>query len=292
MTLLNKHLQALAKVLETESFERAANQLHITQSAVSQRIKQLEQQLGQTLILRAQPPTATEAGQRLMHFYQQAQLLEDEFYRTNRVQKLTLNIAINADSLDTWWLPATTEFLGKNGLILDAHKEDQDNTLDLLRSGDVIGAISAQAQSIAGCEAIYLGTVTYHCVCTPKFRAQYFANGVKQDNFHQAPSVHFNPKDQLQRNYLAHHWQIEQPQCPQHRMPTSQSYSGLILSDLAWGMMPQQQFQPHVDRGELLKLTPKLPMKVHLYWHTWTVKSELLRAFGNQLVSYCKRNLK
>jgi LysR family transcriptional regulator (chromosome initiation inhibitor) len=291
MTLLTKNVLALAKVIELESFERAASELYVTQSAVSQRIKQLEQQLGQTLVLRSQPPKATHAGQRLMHFYQQAQLLEDEFHRTSRAQKLTLNIAINADSLDTWWLPATTKFVGEHGLVLDTHKEDQDKTLDLLRRGEVVAAISAQAEPLAGCESQYLGTVIYHCMCTEQFRQQYFATGVNAENFRHAPSVHFNPKDQLQRNYLAKHWNIQQLLGPQHQMPTSQSYSGLILANLAWGMMPQQQFQPFVETGQLIKLTPTRPVKVPLYWHTWTVKSELLRSFGHHLRQHCETHL-
>lgn len=292
MKLLNRHLQALASVIESGSFEQAAARLFVSQSAVSQRIKQLEQQMGQTLLLRSTPPKPTEMGQRLMHFYRQAQLLEAEVLEHSDEQPRSVPIALNADSLATWFFAAVGEFVQQEHLLLDLRVDDQDQTLNLLRNGDVIGAISADAQAISGCDAIALGTMTYHCVCTEDFRQRYFAKGAGREAFSQAPALHYSPKDQLQRNYLAKHWSLSANDYPFHQIPSTESYLDFILRGLAWGLVPELQCQKPLVQGRLVKLTPRKPVRVPLYWHTWTVKSDLLRRLTRQIESFCHKELK
>ncbi|WP_317933328.1 LysR family transcriptional regulator ArgP [Halioxenophilus sp. WMMB6] len=292
MKLVNRHLQALAKVLETASFEQAASQLHISQSAVSQRIKQLEQQLGQTLLVRSTPPQPTAMGQRLMHFYRQAQLLEAEVFQSEAEPWQTLTIGINADSLATWFFGAVEAFVKREGLLLDLRVDDQDETLRFLRAGEVSGAVSAEAKTIAGCDAFALGTMTYHCVGTPGFAQHYFAEGANKAGFLAAPALHYSPKDQLQANFLARNWQIRTSDYAYHQIPSTQSYLDFILRGLAWGLVPELQCQAHLASGRLVKLTPDTPVQVPLYWHTWTVKSELLRRLTRQLQAYCSKELR
>lgn len=65
-------LQALDAVIRERGFERAAQKLCITQSAVSQRIKQLENLFSQPLLVRTIPPRPTEQGQKLLALLHQA----------------------------------------------------------------------------------------------------------------------------------------------------------------------------------------------------------------------------
>ncbi len=290
MQLINKQLRALAAVIESGSFDRAAERLNISQSAVSQRIKQLEQQSGQTLLLRSSPPVPTELGKRLMSFYRQAELLESEMFGStnNTVHKLT--IAVNADSLATWFLKATAEFMQQKTVLLDLRVDDQDQTLQLLRTGEVVGAVSAESQAVSGCDCYTLGEMIYHCVCTPEFYARYFPEKPSAERFKLAPALHYGPKDQLQEKYLAEHFDITLADYRYHQIPSVENYLDFIKLGFAWGIVPQLQCQKYIDRGELIILNPEIPITVPLYWHTWSVKSDLLRAFTTKLIHYCHQH--
>lgn len=289
MQLINRQLRALAAVIETGNFDRAAERLNISQSAVSQRIKQLEQQSGHTLLLRSNPPVPTELGKRLMNFYRQAELLESEMFGDRENAVLNLTVGINADSLATWFIPATAEFVKERQVMLDLKLDDQDQTLELLRTGDVIGSVSSQKEPISGCDSYHLGNMTYHSVCTEEFRQTFFADGPNAHNFTEAPALHFGPKDRLQENYLAEHFHLKVAQYRYHQIPSVENYLDFIRRGLAWGMVPELQCKKYIDRGDLVKLTPDLPVFVPLYWHTWSVKSNLVREFTQLILKYCNK---
>ena len=110
-----KLLAALAAVIEQGGFERAAQVLGLSQSAISQRIKLLEARVGQPVLVRATPPSPTEVGRQLLNHVQQVRLLERDLQR--QVPALDeegmperLRIALNADSLATWWAGAVGHF--------------------------------------------------------------------------------------------------------------------------------------------------------------------------------------
>ena len=73
-----KFTEVLAMVAREGSFDKAAKVLYITQPAVSQRVKLLEELTGQILIARTTPPQATPAGQKLLKHYLQVKRLEDD----------------------------------------------------------------------------------------------------------------------------------------------------------------------------------------------------------------------
>ena len=68
----------VAAVVDEGSFEAAARRLHITQSAVSQRIKAMEEQSGRVLVRRSKPIEPTEAGAVLLRLARQLELLTAE----------------------------------------------------------------------------------------------------------------------------------------------------------------------------------------------------------------------
>src|SRR6202040_2817486 len=107
-------LAAVAVVVREGSFERAARALNVTPSAVSQRVKQLEERLGGVLIIRGQPCVATEMGRLICRHVEQVGMLEHELYGMlprlaspeSADERVTIRVAVNADSLGTWFIRA------------------------------------------------------------------------------------------------------------------------------------------------------------------------------------------
>jgi LysR family transcriptional regulator (chromosome initiation inhibitor) len=174
-----KLLEALDIVIKERSFQKAAARLFITQSAVSQRIKQLEGVMGQPLIVRSPEISPTTVGQQCIAHFRQVRLLEEALARKcargkQALAPTPLDVAVNTESLSTWFIGAVKETLLEGHLLLRIFAEDQEQTINLLRTGKVWGCVTSIAEPPYGCTSTMLGTMVYHLVCTPDFRRRYF----------------------------------------------------------------------------------------------------------------------
>lgn len=201
-----KFMEALEAVVNEGGFEKASRVLHITQSAVSQRIKYLEEMSGQILLIRKTPPVPTRAGAKILKYFMQARQLEQELF-----EKLSpaagkkfkpLPLGINADSLATWFLDAVLPFLRRESVTVDIRVDDQEQTLEMLRNGEVFGCISAHPDAIQGCRSHFLGSMTYRMLATPDFAQKWFSPSVSFKTIEEAPLLVFNKKDELQAKIL------------------------------------------------------------------------------------------
>lgn len=208
-------LQALDAVIRERGFERAAQKLCITQSAVSQRIKQLENLFGQPLLVRTVPPRPTEQGQRLLALLHQVELLEEEWLGNDSSTDgpLLLSLAVNADSLATWLLPALKPVLADSPLRLNLQVEDETRTQERLRRGEVVGAVSIQPQPLPSCLVDRLGALDYLFVASPTFAARYFPNGVNRSSLLKAPAVAFDHLDDMHQAFLQQNFDLPQAAC-------------------------------------------------------------------------------
>lgn len=256
-------LSALAAVITTGSFELAAAQLGVTPSAISQRIKGLENRIGAVLIQRGVPCTATLEGARLARHAADVALLERQLAEEigQETAPVRLRIAVNADSLATWFLPALQGF----EYLFDIVVDDQTHSADWLRRGEVVAAITDHIARVQGCDAIPLGSMRYHASCSPAFRARYFPEGVTADALAHAPILQFNEKDRLQ-----HEW-IEtiagRPLSPPVvRIPTAQGFLEAARLGLGWGMNPAVLAKGLLANGDLVELPSKTPFSTPLVW--------------------------
>lgn len=279
-----KLLHALAIVVECDGFERAGDVLGLSQSAVSQRIKALEVRLGQPVLIRSPHLAPTPAGQRLLTHYQQVQLLERDLrgsLPTLDDQAPRLRIAINADSLVTWWAEAVATICHEEGLLLDLVIEDQDVGLKRLRDGDVAACLCATPQPIAGARCVALGEMHYHPLASPTYVAQHFPVGPNNESFQKAPAIVFGPHDQLQHQFLA--------QCgyhgsfPYHLCPSSEGFVRLAAAGIGYGMMPQLQVGDLMASGQLTSVAPGQFLAVPLYWHFWRHSGTLMQRLTQHL---------
>ncbi|MGC1429060.1 MAG: LysR family transcriptional regulator ArgP [Albidovulum sp.] len=259
-------LHALRQVLRTGSFERAAAALNVTPSAISQRIRALEDQLGTILIIRGQPALPTEAGARLARHAEDVLLLEQGLAAdlgTNIAPgRPTLRLAVNADSLATWVLPALKAL---PDTLFDLVIDDQDHSADWLRRGAVQAAVTAQGAAITGCDTHALGALRYSATASPEFIDKYFAEGVTANALAHAPSLVFNQKDRLQSDWVR---QItgQRVELQSHFLGSSQGFVEAALQGLGWGMNPETLVADHLKAGRLRALQPDAPMDVMLHW--------------------------
>lgn len=256
-------LAALEAVLRLGSFDAAARQLSVTPSAISQRIKALEDRAGAALVIRATPCTATPAGARLARHASEVALLEAALARDLELPgtPARLRLAINADSLSTWFLPA---LLGHD-LLFDIAVDDEAHSADWLRRGEVSAAITAHARAVQGCDAYALGKMRYVATCAPGYYERHFKAGVTTEAFARAPMLQFNAKDALQHDWLRRiTGQALSP--PLHRLPSSQGFVDAARLGLCWGLNPEPLVREDLAQGRLVALRPDQPQDVALYW--------------------------
>lgn len=290
-----KLIEAMAMVVTERGFDKAADALHITQSAVSQRVKLLEEYTGQILIARTTPPRTTAAGRKLLKHYLKVRRLEDdltaEMEKPADRQFTSITVGLNADSLATWFPDAIRTFLLKECVLLDIRVDDQDQTHRLLKDGDVMGCISTQEQPLQGCRIEFLGQMTYHMFAAPEFASRWFPNGLTIADAGHAPAILYNRKDDLHNRLIQQALGVVPDSIPINYIPSSEKFSDFIAMGVGYGMMPLQQGSSFVQDGRLIDLVPDSNVPVKLYWHCWNLKSKLLEKLTQQLVSGAKRLL-
>ena len=270
-----EHLRALTAIIDEGTFEAAADVLRISPSAVSQRIKALETSVGQVVVRRGTPCTPTDAGSVLLRMARQVQVLEAETRLAlggDVSSRAVTPVAVNADSLATWFVPVLHEAAGWTDTTLDLHVEDQDHSSRLLRRGDVIGAVTADPTPVNGCRVERLGFMRYLPVATPELCRQFStAEGLDWSGI---PVLRFNAKDDLQHRALSARGIDRSP--PTHAVPSSEGFLAAVRAGLGWGMIPELQLGTGLRDGSLVLLEGQAHHDVALYWQTWTLESERL----------------
>ena len=289
-------LSALAAVIREGRFERAALALHVTPSAVSQRIRLLEERVGCALVVRDQPCRATETGRRLCRHVDRVRLLEQELQGAlpalapEGIARVALPIAVNADSLATWFAPAIAAFAADAPVLVELAVDDQDHTTEWLRSGSVLAAVTGTARPAAGCNSRPLGAMRYLAAASPSFVARHFAGGVGAGSLVQAPSLVFNTKDELQARWVRRlcHRHVE---LPRHTLPSPQAFVTAAVAGMGWGLHPQALVASHLQDGSLVELLPDTPLEVPLYWQHARAASTLLDGLSREVLAAARRAL-
>lgn len=278
-------LAAFVAVVREGSFEKAAATLHVTRSAVSQRVKLLEERLGQVLVQRSSPCQATAAGQTLLRHAQQVALSEADTLRTlgaapeaGAAHGPHLAVGVNADSLATWFIAALAAAQqALPGTTFDVLVEDQDHSSDLLREGRVMGAVTAEPRAVQGCEVHALGTMRYRAVASPGFMAQHFPGGaVDAAHLARAPMLVFNRKDGLQHVFLRRITR-RALQPPVHWLPSPEGFVRATQAGMGWGMVPDGLLHGGPSAQGLVELRPGAPVDVPLFWQCWRLHAPTLQ---------------
>lgn len=289
-------LAALAAVVREGSFERAARALHLTPSAVSQRVKLLEERVGQVLVVRGPPAQATPAGLQLCRHVEQVGMLEHDLLQalpalaSDDTGRMTLRVAVNADSLATWFVNAAASFAEIEPVLLDISLEDQDHTAQRLRNAEVIAAVTGLATPVQGCRSVPLGAMRYLATASPAYMQRHFAAGVTAQTLAQAPCLTFNRQDRLQQAWCSQ-WLGQPIELPRHWLPSSQAFVDACHAGLGWGMNPQPLVAQALRDGSLVCLHPDLPLMVPLYWQHTRHALPMLKRLTDAVVSAARDGL-
>ncbi|QEO08769.1 ArgP/LysG family DNA-binding transcriptional regulator [Protaetiibacter larvae] len=295
MNLDRDLLATLRAVVDAGTFDAAARRLTVTPSAVSQRIKALEQQLGRVLVERSKPVRATESGEVLLRLAREIALLEADaaaalrLEGTDEASFTTIPLAVNADSLTSWFLPAIAPVCIERRITVDIHREDQDRTAELLASGRVMAAVTSQAEPVAGCTSTRLGAMVYRPAASRAFAARWFPEGADAASLALAPVVDFDHDDELQSRFLRR-MSRRRIDPPRHFISGSSDFLQAITLGLGWGMLLGAQLTQAAD--ELVELDPDGPgFAVPLYWQQWKLRSPALDAVAAAVVTTARAAL-
>lgn len=282
----------VAAVIDEGSFEAAARRLHVTQSAISQRIKSLEQQIGRAVVVRCRPARATEAGEALVRLARQVALLEHDTVAAfglgdaaeTGAPRVRVPLAVNADSMATWFLAPIARVARRHPIDVDLHRDDQDYTARMLESGEVMAAVTSEAEPVGGSAVTPLGVLEYQAMATAEYVEAWFADGVTAETLGRAPFVDFDRRDTLQQSWLrvrgVDPWQV-----PRHYVPASHDFSEAVRLGLGWGLIPS----PH-QSAELVDLGGPL-IRIPLYWQQWNLRSPLLDEIASEVAAEAARVL-
>jgi len=276
----------VAMVVDEGSFEAAARRMHVTQSAVSQRIKTLEQQIGRAVVVRSRPVRATEAGEALVRLARQVALLEHDTVAAFGLgdaaapdaPRVRVPLAVNADSMATWFLAPLARVARQHPIDVDLHRDDQDYTARMLESGEVMAAVTSEADPVGGSAVTPLGVLEYRAMATADFVQRWFPEGVTAEALSRAPFVDFDRRDALQQGWLRARG-VDPWQVPRHYVPASHDFSEAVRLGLGWGLIPA----PHLSDALVSLGEPRI--RVPLYWQQWNLRSPLLDAIAEEVAA-------
>lgn len=289
-------IAAVAAIVREGTFERGAASLGITPSAISQRVRGLEERLGAILIVRGQPCEPTELGRTLCAHFDRVRLLEHDLAPSlgrgaaEADAPMTLRIAVNSDSLSTWFPAAIAAFDPGSGITLELTLDDEARTADRLRANEVLAAVTDDPEAVQGCKTIALGALRYVACATPAFVDRYFREGVNAEGLARAPHMRFDRHDTMQERWTQEAHGVDLTS-PIHWVPSTQGLLDFILAGVGWGMNPVQLVADHLSSGRLVELQPALRLDVKLYWTVARLHAATLRRLTTAVRDAATSNL-
>ena len=283
-------VRTLLAAVDEGTFDAAAASLHITPSAVSQRVKALEQRIGRVLLTRTKPIALTDSGEVLVRYARQLVRLEADAAAelgldADHQAPTTLAVAVNADSLSTWFLDALTKIPASLRVGFELLREDESYTAALLRRGRVAAAVTRDSKAVTGCRVTKLGVMRYRASASPAFVERWLSSGRIGQTLPAAPMLVFDRNDELQDSFLrALTGASAGAGQTRHLIPTSEAFLSAVARGLGWGMIPDEQ-TALLPEGALVDLVPGRTVEVPLYWQQWKLDSPALKALSDAVIS-------
>jgi LysR family transcriptional regulator, chromosome initiation inhibitor len=288
-----QQLETFATVVQHQHFRKAAKVLNISPGAVSQRIKGLEEAVGALLLVREPAIAPTHAGEVILRHVLALRLLENDtlqFIRPGQFPPVDVAIAVNADSLATWFEPVSWQLAGLH-IGLEIIVDDQDHTRTALARGDVKGCISTHRESFVGFRADYVGGMRYRCVATPEFVRTHMTTGMSLPGILDVPAILFDRKDAIHDEFLFSCFGVDVGRYRKHYFPSPEALLNAILKGLGYGLVPEMQIGPLLRSGTLQDVAPAHSLLLKLYWHHWESEPEPLAKISALIMGHAVESL-
>ena len=298
MVLDHAQLRALLAVSRARSFEGASRELGITPSAVSQRIRALEEHVGAVLLRRNGRIVPTEAGVILC---EHAEIIEQSESKAIRefptalarggMNAPKLRVIVNDDSLSSWFMDVLAEDAETDDpRLFDISIADQDVSLSAMKAGHALTAISSTPDPIHGYRSRFLGLHVYRATASPRFVERWFPDGVTLEALERVPSLRYSADDELQQQWIVRVFDREQP-VPTHILPSSACFTEACRRHVGWGVHPAHLVDPHIESGELVELIPGEVLEKPLYWHVGLMAETAVLSLTKRVVRVARRHL-
>lgn len=285
-------IAALATIIETQSFLKAAEKLFITQSAVSQRLKSLEKYYGEPVLIRTAPYRPTILGLSLLRQYKRILLLEEAFHEELDLQAKSqrISVSISRDSLETWFVSVMKQLKDLLPITIEIIADDQDITFHHFQNGLVSACASTHAKSLSGCQSEFLGYFNYVLVSSPAFKKKYFNNKRKpEENLILAPAIIFDNKDNLHATYLKEFFNITDVGLQYNIVPSVAGFRQFALSGYACALIPEIDIKKELKEGKLIQLYPDKVLRMPVYWHYWSIETTQYKLFNQLVIKTAKK---
>lgn len=285
------HLVALLTVERERSFIRAADRLGLSKSAVSQRVRLLEQRVGTVLVRRTRPVEMTGSGSRMCRYAETVEQMESDLLRSFSIRAMEnasdvakLRVLVDADSLATWFLDVLEEEAATDDpRLFDLSVADQDLSLAAMREGHALTAISSHSEPVQGYRSRTLGTQVYLAVASPAFIERHLADGTSLASLRMAPCICRSVHDSLHNQWMSEVFG-ETVGVPTHVVSCVQTGLQACRSGAGWFMAPVRLAEPLLD-GELVPLEPRTYLRKRLYWHVGLMAEETLRSLSRRVIA-------
>jgi LysR family transcriptional regulator (chromosome initiation inhibitor) len=294
MMLDYRGIEALYTVQELQSFEAAAKKLHITQSAVSQRIKGLEAHYGEPVLIRTLPYRSTGLGGQLIGHFKRICLLEEDLEKQidTTIISSRISIALNRDSLETWFLDLIEDTAIFRNIVLEVIADDQELTLDYLRNGLVSACLSTSEKEIIGGKVHFLGDMEYVLVASPAFVKKHFSEGSSRECLRHAPAIKFDQNDNLHERYLEKFFNLNGKELSYHVIPSVRGFKKFALLGYGYGLIPRMDILNELKTKQLLQLHADKTWKIPLYWHYWAIESIFYQQFNADIIHHVMNKMR
>lgn len=295
--MLDRHqLEAFAAVVETLSFERAAERLHVTRGAISQRIKALEEALSAVVLVRDKPLALTSVGEVLFKHVAAVRLLEADTFGQIRPHGVSgrsvmpLAIGVDAHSIDTWFCAVVRRLIERNTVELEVVVDDADPGFPALTRGEIIGCVSTVPRPARGCAVTPIGAIAYRCVASPEFMQRHFTKGFSLHSATSAPAVLLGRRSALLDRYLDAVFGVSVGRYRKNFLPSPASQLEAIMVGVGYGLLPEQTALSRLASGELVDVLRHMPFPVALYWHHWRAAPPICESISSEIIA-CAREI-
>ncbi len=286
MSLLSANLKAFVAVVRHGSVHRAATELHLTQTGVTQRIRSIEKDLGATLFLRSRKGMQlTQEGEALLRYCRGAEDLEGQALSqiigaakdrpiyvtvTGPTSMMTARISHQCAHLYRDWPQ----------LYLNLTISDSVDRLSCVRSGLVSLAIVSPEQVPNEMDSKRLKPDRYILVASPQWKGRRLTDLLENERV-----IDFNQEDPTTMNYLKKFKLSELLKKPRLFINNNETIVKYFSQGIGFGTLTQEIAKPYLEAGQLITLNGGAVLEdpLALTWYPRPQMPAYLKAIINSI---------